>query len=217
MSSRPTLLEALNSSALQSALDPRIVPPVPYAALIFDCDGTIANTLPVHFQTWQAALGKFRAVLPADWYYERTGLTAAEFLKDFNQTFGYSIDMVAVESERRQQFSRLVHQVKAVPAVAAIAQANAGKVPMAVASNGQRAVVEPTIDAIGLRSLFATIVTLNDVTVGKPEPDLFLLAADRMGVAPEACIVYEDSDLGLDAAERAGMRWVDVRVLGGNA
>ncbi|MDX2240088.1 MAG: HAD-IA family hydrolase [Leptolyngbyaceae cyanobacterium bins.302] len=100
-----------------------------------------------------------------------------------------------------------------VEAVAAIARANQGNVPMAVASNGQRSIVEPTIKAIGLRSLFRAIVTLDDVEQGKPAPDLFLLAAERMGVLPYECLVYEDSDAGLEAARRAGMRWVDVRVL----
>lgn len=196
----------------QPIVDERIAPQLPYAALIFDCDGTIANTLPVHFQVWQATLGKFGAVLAEDWYYERTGLTAAEFITAFTQTFSYTLDEQRLEAERQQQFARLVSQVQAIPAVAAIAQANYGCVPMAVASNGQRSVVELTIEAIGLRFLFNTIVTLNDVKVGKPNPDLFLLAAERMGVASSDCIVYEDSDLGLEAAQRAGMRSIDVRM-----
>ncbi|MBD1909079.1 MULTISPECIES: HAD family phosphatase [unclassified Leptolyngbya] len=213
MSSHSTSLEPLKCPA-QPSSPSRVAPQAPYAALIFDCDGTIAHTLPVHFEAWQATLGEFGAVLPEDWYYERTGLTAAKFLQEFNQAFGYAIDIQRLEVERQRHFSRLVHRVQAVPAVAAIAHENYGRVPMAIASNGQRSVVEPTIESIGLRSLFNTIVTINDVKVGKPEPDLFLLAAERMGVAPQECIVYEDSDVGLEAAERAGMRWVDVRILG---
>lgn len=115
--------------------------------------------------------------------------------------------------ERQQHFSDLIHRVQEVQAVAAIARANYGNVPMAVASNGQRSVVESTINVIKLRSLFNTIVTLDDVATGKPAPDLFLLAAERMGVAPDECIVYEDTDAGLEAARRAGMRWIDVRIL----
>lgn len=213
MSSHSARLE-VSEDVLSCSLDQRIAPQPPYSGLIFDCDGTIANTLPVHLQGWRTALSKFGAALPEDWFYERTGLTAAEFIQAFNQAFGYAIDYQAIETERKQQFAQLLSQVKAVPAVAAIAQANYGQVPMAVASNGQRSVVESTIVAIGLRSLFNTIVTLNDVKIGKPEPDLFLLAAQQMGVAPSECIVYEDSDLGLEAAQRAGMRWIDVRVLG---
>ncbi|MBD1995594.1 HAD family phosphatase [Leptolyngbya sp. FACHB-541] len=195
------------------ALNELIAPSPPYAALIFDCDGTLANTLPVHCQIWMAAFRKFGAEVPEAWYYERTGLPAAELIAAFNQSFGYTIDENTLDAERQKHFAELIHQVQEVDAVAAIARANSGKVPMAVASNGQKSIVEPTVEAIGLRSLFHTIVTLDDVSVGKPAPDLFLLAAERMGVEPHGCIVYEDSDTGLEAARRAGMRWVDVRVL----
>jgi beta-phosphoglucomutase-like phosphatase (HAD superfamily) len=190
----------------------RIAPTPPYAALIFDCDGTLADTLPVHFQAFVATFGKWGAALPQDWYYDRTALSAPEFIQSFNQSFGYNFDPQIIDQERQQHFWQLLHQVQEVYAVAEIARSHYGKVPMAVASNGNRTVVEATIEAIQLRSLFETIVTLNDVAVGKPAPDLFLLAAERMGVAPQDCIVYEDSDAGLEAACRAGMRWVDVRM-----
>jgi HAD superfamily hydrolase (TIGR01509 family) len=194
-------------------LNPRIAPVAPYAALIFDCDGTIADTLPVHFKTWTAAFQPFGAELPELWYRERTGLTASEFIQAFNQTFGYTLDEQAIELKRQQHFYDLIHQVQEVQEVAAIARTHYGKVPMAIASNGQRLVVERTIEAIHLRPLFDTIVTLEDVAAGKPAPDLFLLAAQRMGVAPHDCIVYEDSDGGLEAARRAGMQSIDVRIL----
>ncbi|MDF5725617.1 MAG: HAD family phosphatase [Rhizonema sp. PD37] len=194
-------------------LNDLIAPSPPYAALIFDCDGTLADTLAVHFQTFVLAFEKFEAELPTAWYYERTGLPAIKFIQAFNQSFGYAINEHVVDVERQRYFLDLIHQVQEVPAVAEIARANYGKVPMAVASNGQRFLVESIIDAIKLRSLFNTIVTLDDVSMGKPAPDLFLLAAERMGVAPEDCIVYEDSDHGLEAARRARMRWIDVRIL----
>lgn len=194
-------------------LDERIAPCPPYAALIFDCDGTIADTIPVHFQTLVATFERFGARLLAAWYYERTALGLADLVQAFNQSFGYALDGNEVDAQRQRHFANSIHQVQEVEAVAAIARANHGKVPMAVASNGQRSVVERTIAAIGLRPLFHTIVTLDDVAMGKPAPDLFLLAAERMGVPPYECIVYEDSDAGLEAARRAGMRWIDVRVL----
>jgi HAD superfamily hydrolase (TIGR01509 family) len=203
----------LQQPVAQAAVTQQIAPQPPYAGLIFDCDGTIANTLPVHFLAWQAAFNPYGATLAKDWFHERTGLTAGEFIEAFNQAFGYTIDAQQADLERQRQFTDLIHQVQEVEAVAAIARAHYGKVPMAVASNGQRSVVEATIEAIQLRPLFETIVTLNDVELGKPAPDLFLLAAKRMSVAPEQCIVYEDSDLGLEAARRAGMRWIDVRIL----
>jgi HAD superfamily hydrolase (TIGR01509 family) len=195
-------------------LNPLIAPRSPYAALIFDCDGTLADTLPVHFRTWKAAFGPLGAALTEEWYRDRTGLTAVAFIQAFNQAFGYSLDVQTIDAERQQHFAKLIDQVQAIEAVATIAKAHAGQVPMAVASNGQRSVVESTIDALHMRSLFQAIVTLNDVSVGKPAPDLFLLAAEKMGVAPHECIVYEDSNLGLEAAQRAGMRGIDVRILG---
>jgi HAD superfamily hydrolase (TIGR01509 family) len=190
-----------------------IAPVPPYAALIFDCDGTLADTLSVHFQSFVITFQKFGAELPEAWYYKRTGLPAMELIQAFNHSFGYAIDEHVVDLKRQEHFLNLIDQVQEVPAVAEIARANYDKVPMAVASNGQRFVVESIIEAIKLRSLFNTIVTLDDVSAGKPAPDLFLLAAKRMGVTPEECIVYEDSDSGLEAAERAGMRWIDVRIL----
>jgi HAD superfamily hydrolase (TIGR01509 family) len=211
MQCKPSSWEVQNLDG--QTLHELIAPCPPYAALIFDCDGTIADTLSVHCQTWIAAFRQFGAEVPEAWYYERTGLSAVELIQAFNQSFGYVIDERIVDAQRHQHFSNLIHQVQEVEAVAAIARANYGKVPIAVASNGQRSIVEPTVEAIGLRSLFNTVVTLDDVAEGKPAPDLFLLAAERMGVAPYQCIVYEDSDAGLEAARRAGMRWIDVRVL----
>jgi HAD superfamily hydrolase (TIGR01509 family) len=203
----------LSKLDLQTILDKRIVPSPPYAALIFDCDGTLADTLPVHFQTWRAAFERYGAVLAKDWYRDRAGLTAKELIEAFNQAFDCIIDEQKIDAERQKHFANSIHQVQEVQAVAAIARANYGKVPMAIASNGQPATVKSILEAIRLRPLFETIVTLDDVEFGKPAPDMFLLAAERMGVEPYECIVYEDSEPGLEAARRAGMRWIDVRVL----
>jgi HAD superfamily hydrolase (TIGR01509 family) len=215
MQYKPSSLKAQNFD--EPTLNQLIAPAPPYAALIFDCDGTIADTLSVHFQTLVATFEKFGALLPEAWYYERTALGLSELVQAFNQSFSYTLDENDIDTERQQHFANLIDQVQEVEAVAAIARANYGKVPMAVASNGQRTVVEPTIKTIGLHSLFHTIVTLDDVEVGKPAPDLFLLAAERMGIAPDECIVYEDSDAGLLAACRARMRSIDVRILGRGA
>lgn len=203
----------LTAQPLLQSLTQQLAPVPPYAGLIFDCDGTIADTLPVHFRTLAATFQAFGAELPEAWYYERTALGLPELVQAFNQSFGYEFEQQAIDQERQRHFATLLHQVQEVQAVAAIARAHFGKVPMAVASNGQRSVVEPTIEAIRLRSLFHTIVTLDDVNEGKPAPDLFLLAAERMGVVPDQCIVYEDGDVGIEAARRAGMRWIDVRLV----
>jgi len=132
-------------------------------------------------------------------------------LTQFNRQFGYALDVDAVNRSRQQQFYHLVSQIRPIEPIAAIAREQAGKLPIALASGGDRTVVEATLDAIAMRQKFAAIVCRNDVQRGKPAPDIFLLAAERLGVAPADCLVYEDSDTGLEAARRAGMRSIDVR------
>jgi HAD superfamily hydrolase (TIGR01509 family) len=185
----------------------------PYEALIFDCDGTLANTLPVHFQTWSAALQAVGANISKNWYYQYCGTSALEMLKLLKEEFAYQFDCASVVAERQARYQALIHTVQEIQAVADIARTHAGKVPMAVASGGERSVLEATLQAIKLYNYFDTIVSIDDVKRGKPEPDIFLLAAQRLGVAPENCVVYEDSEGGLEAARRAGMRSIDVRIL----
>lgn len=125
-----------------------------------------------------------------------------------------NFDSAPVNAERKKYYQSMIHTVEEIQEIAEIARANHGKVPMAVASGGDSTIVEATLEVLKFRHLFNTVVSVNDVSKGKPEPDIFLLAAKRLRVAPEDCIVYEDSDSGLEAARRARMRFVDVRVLG---
>ena len=190
-----------------------ILPQPPYAALIFDCDGTLADTMPIHFQTWTATLRSFGVELNEEWFFKRNGISAKELIRTLNSEFGYSLDEKLTFADKQRRYIALAHTAVEIQAVADIARSHYGKVPMTVASGGHRPLVEATLDAIGLRYLFDTVVTVNDVAQGKPAPDIFLLAAKRLGVAPEECIVYEDSDGGIEAANRALMRVIDVRVL----
>jgi beta-phosphoglucomutase-like phosphatase (HAD superfamily) len=151
--------------------------------------------------------------LSQEWLYDRRGMSSLELIATINHTFGYSLDATVVNPVRKKYFLDLLPQVVEIEAVAEIARSHYGKIPLAVASGGDIRIVEPTLKALGLYSLFEAIVTVNDVTQGKPAPDIFLLAADRLGVMPEDCIVYEDSSAGLEAARRAGMRAIDVREL----
>jgi HAD superfamily hydrolase (TIGR01509 family) len=160
-----------------------------------------------------AALRSLGADLSREWLYEQRGMSAMELIQTLNSTFGYEFDATVVNTDRQRRYHALVHTVVEIQAVADIARTHYGKVPMAVASGGDRSIVEATLDAIGLHSLFDAVVTVNDVNQGKPAPDIFLLAAKRLGVAPQDCIVYEDSDAGLDASHYAGMRAIDVRGL----
>lgn len=192
---------------------PSIEPIPPYKALIFDCDGTLANTLPVHFQTWVVSLRAVGADISKEWYYKYCGTSGEEMLQILKDEFGYQFDSQSIIIERQKHYKSLINTVKEVQAVAEVARSHYKKVPMAVASGGERVVLEATLNNIKLRDLFDVVVSVNDVEKGKPEPDIFLLTSQRLGIAPEDCIVYEDSDGGLEAARRARMRSIDVRIL----
>ena len=191
----------------------RIAPPEPYQAIIFDCDGTLADTMPTHVKAWVASYQSFGIDISEDPFFEMGGLPNRAIIETLNSKFGYDLDVAQTQEDKERRYLERLHTVKEIKAVADIARAHQGQVPIAVASSGMGRIVHQTLTSIGLLSLFDVIVTADDVTHGKPAPDLFLLAAERLGVAPADCIVYEDGDPGLEAARRAHMRAVDVRVL----
>jgi beta-phosphoglucomutase-like phosphatase (HAD superfamily) len=184
----------------------------PYAGLIFDCDGTLVDTAPLHFQAVNEALRPLGLEMPAEWYYARVGLTPAALFAEFESERGVKIDTEDISRRYAPIFIGNLHRVKEIVVVADIARSNYGKVPMAVASNGHYKNVKATLGATGLLPLFDYIVSADEVSHGKPAPDVFLEAAQRMGVAAHDCIVFEDSDQGLEAARRAGMRSRDIRL-----
>lgn len=194
-----------------------LAPPEPFSALIFDCDGTLADTMPTHYQAWRTSLETFGAAMTEKRFYEMGGMPTADMIRVLNAENGYTLDIEETHDDKERRYVELLHTVQEVKAVADIARKYQGKVPMAVASGGIRSVVTQTLTTLGLLPLFDAVVTADDVAQGKPAPDIFLLAAQKLGVAPDGCIVYEDGDLGLEAARRAGMRAVDVRALWGGA
>jgi len=190
-----------------------IAPPEPYKAIIFDCDGTLADTMPNHAKAWVASCRSFGLDMTEEPFIEMGGLPNRAIIERLNDEFGAKLDVARTQEDKERRYLEMLHTVIEIKAVADVARAHRGQVPIAVASSGMRHVVEKTLAAVGLISLFDVIVTADDVVHGKPAPDLFLLAAERLGVAPVDCIVYEDGDPGLEAARRANMRAVDVRVL----
>ena len=182
-------------------------------ALIFDCDGTLADTMPAHHQAWQSALGQLGASMPERRFYELAGVPTRRIAQMMADEYGLTIDPDVLGARKEQVYVDSMPAVQPIEKVVAIARAARGQSPMAVASGGYRAVVEQTLRQIGVLDWFPVIITAEDTTRHKPDPDVFLLAAERMGVPPERCVVYEDADLGIEAARRAGMRFVDIRTM----
>jgi len=181
--------------------------------LIFDCDGTLADTMPLHWAAWQTIVQRHGIAFTEDRFYALGGVPSRDILRMLAREQGLTLDPLLVAKEKELVYLDRLSHVGPIELVVDIARANAGKIPMAIASGGTRHVIARVLDHLNLATLFRTVVTSEDVTRQKPAPDIFLEAAHRIGVAPEACRAYEDTDLGLAAIRAAGMDAVDVRVL----
>lgn len=187
-------------------------PEAGYTALIFDLDGTLVNSMPAHFEAWCRALEDHGApgVFPEDVFYAMGGRPTRDIVEIINGEQGLRLDPDAISYSKRRHFLNVLDQVREITAVTDFARANHRRVPMAVASGGSRMVVEKTLAALGISEFFDEVVTAEDVKFGKPEPDIFLEAARRMGVDPAGCVVFEDAPAGIAGAIAAGMRPVSV-------
>ncbi|MFZ5894306.1 MAG: HAD family hydrolase [Myxococcota bacterium] len=178
-----------------------------YDAYIFDCDGTLADSMPLHFEAWRRALSNHEAPFEFEWdlFVSRAGKTLEVTVHELNQQFESRLDVMAVARLQREIYAELLPSVGPIVEVVTLVRELWGRYPLAVASGGDRRTVETTLMNLGILDAFHTIVTAEDVAHGKPAPDMFLLAAERMGVAPERCVVFEDSLLGIEGAQRANM------------
>lgn len=182
-------------------------------ALIFDCDGTLANTMPLHWQAWQVVTTRHGLTFPEARFYALGGVPSRHILQMLREEQRLSIDPIAVSREKEEEYLKLMAQVGPIHEVVEIAKDHAGKLPMAVASGGTKPVIEKVLRHLSIRDLFGAVVTSEDVVHQKPAPDIFLEAARRLGVSPEYCRAFEDTDLGLTAIRAAGMDAIDVRTL----
>jgi beta-phosphoglucomutase family hydrolase len=181
--------------------------------LIFDCDGTLADTMPLHWRAWQMITQRHGLHFPEDRFYSLGGVPSRDILKMLAEEQGRSLDHIAVAHEKEEAYLPLMAEIEPIHAVVEIAKANHGKIPMAVASGGTEKVIGQVLDRLNIRHLFGAIVTSEMVKHQKPAPDIFLEAARRIGVEPKFCRAYEDTDLGMQAIRSAGMEAVDVREL----
>ena len=182
-----------------------------YTAILFDCDGTLADTMPAHYRAWLHVTKHHGILFDEDRFYALGGRPTRDILATLANEASIEIDLDHASEMKESAFLEQMEYVKAIdPVIAALRRAH-GHVPVAVVTGGYRDVCEKILLQIGIREFFDCIVASEDTNRHKPHPDPFLEAARRLGVAPEGCLVWEDSDLGIEAARQAGMSWIDVR------
>jgi len=187
---------------------PLELPPGDFAAYIFDCDGTLADTMPTHYRAWQTALGAHAQNFPEAMFYELGGTPTSRIVEILNERHGFHLPVAETVARKEAIFLELSPHIAAIEPVVALAKHFHGVKPLAVASGGHRRIVMNTLRAIGIVDLFDAIVCSEDYHRGKPSPDPFLEAALRLNVAPEHCLVFEDTATGIAAANAAGMQSV---------
>jgi len=178
--------------------------------LIFDLDGTLADTMPIHYVAWKNAAALYDIDFTPELFMELAGIPLFPTVEKLNQIFGKSIDPRELGDIKEAEFEKNMHLTPEIKIVTDLVRANYGKIPMAVGTGGSRRLSLKTLEIIGLRQYFDVLVTSEDVVHFKPHPETFLKCAEQMGVAPADCEVFEDGILGMQAARTAGMMVVDV-------
>lgn len=182
-------------------------------ALIFDCDGTLVDNMPLHYRAWQRVARRHGFCFPEHRFYSLGGVPAREIVEALRREQALSLDAAGVAREKEEEYLALIPHVQPMPHVLDVVRSHHGRVPMAVASGGTRRTTEGVLGHLNIGGYFSAVVTSEEVARHKPAPDVFLEAARRIGVDPRRCRAYEDTDLGLRAIRAAGMQPVDVRAL----
>jgi len=183
---------------------------------IFDLDGTLADSMPAHYLAWTRTAELFGLSFPEDEFYELGGVPTLRIAAMLAERAGLEVDPAKIGKYKEQAFLDCLETpgiIQPIAPVVAIAEGRRADGVLAIASGGTRDLVDRTLALIGIGAWFQVIVSSEDTERHKPEPDVFLEAARRLGAPPSACTVYEDTDIGIEAARRAGMEWVDVRPL----
>ena len=179
-------------------------------ALIFDLDGTLADTMPIHYTAWKNAAAKFGIDFSTELFMQLAGIPLYPTVEKLNHLFGKNIDPMELGDIKEAEFEMNMHLTPEIKIIADLVREYHGKLPMAVGTGGSRRLSLKTLGIIGLQDYFDILVTSEDVTNFKPHPETFVKCAELMGVNPEDCELYEDGALGIQAAQTAGMMVVDV-------
>lgn len=186
------------------------IPAGDFRAYLFDCDGTIADSMPLHYNAWKRALAEWNCDYPEELFYAWGGKPVRTIIADLNAMHGLNVPVDEVAARKESFYLAQLPTLKAIPPVLEQVLAQYKRIPLAVVSGSRRDSVVGSLTALKLLDKFDTLVCAEDYVHGKPAPDCFLLAAERLKIEPSACLVFEDTDLGIQAATGAGMASVRV-------
>lgn len=181
-----------------------------FGAYLFDCDGTIVDSMPLHYMAWKKALAEWNCTLEERLFYALGGTPVAEIVALLNEKHGLSMPVEGVSTRKESVYMELLPQLKSVAEVVEHIDAQHGRIPFAVVSGSTRESVMASLSSLKLLEKFDVMVCAGEYKKSKPDPECFLLAAAKLGVAPEACLVFEDTEMGIQAATAARMASVKV-------
>ncbi len=184
-------------------------------AAVFDFDGTLVDTMPLHYEAYRRAIAECAgAELEPAVFWAEIGGTAREVVPRLLERVGRpDVSGRDVHARKQQLLDELVRTTElAVLETAKLLPVLAAHLPLGLATSGSRPGIEAMLERLGWDEYFDAVVTGEDVAQGKPAPDPFLLAAERLGVPPQQCLAFEDTDAGVRSAQRAGMTVFDVRL-----
>ena len=186
------------------------LPVGPFKAYLFDCDGTIVDSMPLHYLAWKRIFAEHGCEFSERTHYSLGGMPTEEIVAMLNAQQGLNMSPADVSLQKEEYYYEIIHQLEAVPEVIEHIDASYGKIPFAVVSGGTRDSVTRSLNTLGILDRFETLVCAEDYKNSKPHPEPYLTAAKRLGVAPGDCLVFEDTEIGVQAATAAGMASVKI-------
>jgi HAD superfamily hydrolase (TIGR01509 family) len=199
------------SSSYNPLQSPRLPLPIgEFKAYLFDCDGTIVDSMPLHYLAWSKALGEWNCPFPEDRFYQWGGLPIKEIIERLSSEHGIEMPVEEVAERKEALYYASLSDLKSVPEVVEHIDHSHGHKLFAVVTGSSRDSAETSLRTLGLLEKFDVLVCAGEYSRSKPDPEPYLMAAQKLGVAPADCLVFEDTQMGIDAAEAAGMAWVRV-------
>ncbi len=187
-----------------------VIPEGEFDAYLFDLDGTVADSMPLHFRGWTSVIEEAGGEFPEELFYAWGGVPLEKIVEQLNERCGLNMPVKETARKKELLYVHMLPELQAMPSVVRVMERMHGKVRFAIVSGSPRSSIESTLNKLGLHDRFELLVGAEDYMHGKPHPEPFLTAAKKLGVAPERCLVFEDAQAGIQSAEAAGMQWVRV-------